>query len=112
MRRRDFLALPGMLCAPRVEMAGVVHRVTLRGAEPLMELGRMWRYGAARRVVVRAEGAWWAADVLPDRWEAWVDVVGGDAVHVVARGASREAPSHPVARAVRALLTAREGRGG
>ena len=106
MRRRDFLALPGVVLAPRVERAGVVHRVRLEGAEPLVELGRVWRYGAARRVMVRAEGAWWAAGVMPDRWEAWVEVAGGDAVHVVARGASMEAPAHPVAMAVREMLMA------
>ncbi len=64
MRRRDFLALPGVVLAPRVERAGVVHRVRLEGAEPLVELGRVWRYGAARRVMVRAEGAWWAGAVV------------------------------------------------
>lgn len=109
MRRRDFLALPGAVLAPRVERPAMVHRVTLVGAEPLAELGRVWRYGAARRVVVRPDAAWWTAGVLPDRWEAWVDLAGGDAVHVVARGACGQAPAHPVAVAVRALLTAGDG---
>jgi len=98
-----------VVLAPRVEKASVVHRLVLDCAEPLAELGRVWRYGAARRVMVRAEGAWWAADVMPDRWQAWVEVAGGDAVHVVARGASMQAPAHPVAMAVREMLTTRRG---
>ena len=109
MRRREFLSLPAFGLLPAVaDQPARVHRVRLSGPEPLAQLARVWCYGAVRRVVVRPEAAWWPAPAqLPDRWQAWMELGDGGAVHVVARGETTSRPAHPVAAELVRLLTAR-----
>lgn len=100
--------MPALTLLPAAGAAqATVHRVTLSGPEPLAQLARLWSYGAVRRIVVRPEAAWWPAPYsLPDRWQAWVDLRDGAAVHIVARGQTTSLQVHPVAKALLRLLTA------
>ena len=110
IRRRDLLVLPALPLLPAVLAAkapAAVHRVNLRGPEPLAQLAHLWRYGPVRRILVRPEPGWWPAPAaLPDRWQAWLDLPDGRAVHVVARGHSTSRPQHPVTLELERLLTA------
>ena len=108
MRRRDLVLLPALTLLPAAAKGvATVHRVTLSGPEPLAQLARVWCYGPVRRILVRPEPAWWPApSALPDRWQAWLDLPDGAAVHVVARGPSTNRPAHPLAAELLRLLTA------
>lgn len=110
IRRRELLLMPALTLLPAAGAASTtVHRVTLSGPEPLAQLARLWSYGAVRRIVVRPEAAWWPAPYsLPDRWQAWVDLRDGAAVHIVACGRCTIRPVHPMARELVRLLTAPE----
>jgi len=107
MCRREFVSLPALGLLPAAaDRPASVHCVRLSGPEPLTQLVRVWRYGAVRRMVVRPEPAWWPAPAaLPDRWQAWIDLGDGGAVHVVAQGESTGWPAHPVAVELVRLLT-------
>lgn len=109
MRRRDLLLMPTLALLPvPVKGARMVYRVRLSGPEPLARLAGLWRYGAVSRVVVRPEPGWWPAPAtLPDRWQAWLELRDGSAVHVTARGESLDRPAHPVVSELVRLLTVR-----
>lgn len=56
-------------------------RVRLVSGSPWRELEEAWarlELGAPARVVARACAGWWPAGrLLPDRWEAWVELQDG-----------------------------------
>ncbi len=105
LRRRDLLLLPVLAAVPTVAGVPVVHGLRLCGPEPLDQLARLWCYGTPVRILVRPQPEWWPTRrALPDRWEAWLDLDGGAAVHVVAQGGSHRRPAHPVAAELGRLL--------
>ena len=110
IRRRELLLMPALTLLPAARaVPATVHRVMLSGPEPLAQLARLWSYGAVRRMLVRPEAAWWPApNELPDRWQAWLDLRDGAAVHIVARGRSIIRQEHPMVRELVRLLTAPE----
>ena len=114
IRRRDLLFVPGLfvpgvMALPELNASAAgVHRIRLDGQEPLAQLAGLWKYGPVDRIVVRPEAAWWPSpSALPDRWQAWIDLPAGGAVHVIACGTSTSWPGHPVAAEVLKLLTLR-----
>ncbi|MCS7044045.1 MAG: hypothetical protein NZR01_14760 [Bryobacteraceae bacterium] len=87
--RRELLALAGLAPA-RIPAAAVcaaaarVQRIRLASPTPWRDLARVCQergLGHPTRVFARPDPAWWPhPELLPERWQAWIEFPGGDAL--------------------------------